>query len=266
MMAEQGVKEGIQCDYWDVLDTVWKRPDTLTETVMHYCPGCSHSVVHRLIMEVVQELGILDDTIGVAPVGCSVLAYHYMDVDMQEAAHGRATAVATGIKRLLPKKMVFSYQGDGDLAAIGTAETIHTVNRGENIVMVFINNGIYGMTGGQMAPTTLEGGITSTTQEGREVVTHGHPLKIADMLALLPGAYYVTRQAVHSARTVRKTKKALTKAFQYQLEGKGGTSFIEVVSNCPSGWKMTPVESNQYLDDTIFNFFELGDLKTPPRE
>ncbi|MFQ6604599.1 MAG: thiamine pyrophosphate-dependent enzyme [Fidelibacterota bacterium] len=259
------IQEGIQCEYLEDMDTVWARPSTLIETTMHYCPGCGHSVVHRLIMEVIRELGITERTIGVAPVGCAVFAYHYMDIDMQEAAHGRATAVATGIKRMLPDRMVFSYQGDGDLAAIGTAETIHTINRGENIVMIFINNGIYGMTGGQMAPTTLEGSITSTTPEGRDLQQHGHPLSIAPMISLLSGAYYVTRQAVNTAKAVRKAKKALTTAFKYQMEGKGGTSFIEFVSNCPSGWKMTPVQSNQWLDSTIFKHYELGDIKTPPK-
>ncbi len=263
-MAE--ITEGIQCDYLGELDEVWARPSTLIETTMHYCPGCGHSVVHRLIMETIRDLNIQEKTIGVAPVGCAVFSYHYLDVDMQEAAHGRATAVATGIKRMLPGRVVFSYQGDGDLAAIGTAETIHTINRGENIVMIFINNGIYGMTGGQMAPTTLEGSITSTTPKGRDLGLHGHPINITEMIAMLPGAYYVTRQAVNSAKAVRKAKRALMNAFQYQLEGKGGTSFIEFVSNCPSGWKMTPVESNQWLDNHIFKHYELGDIKTPPKE
>jgi 2-oxoglutarate ferredoxin oxidoreductase subunit beta len=195
-----------------------------------------------------------------------VLAYDYLDIDMQEAAHGRATAVATGIKRVRPDLIVFTYQGDGDLAAIGTAETVHTVNRGEKIVIVFINNGIYGMTGGQMAPTTLPDMVTSTTPEGRDVTTHGFPLRIADMVALLPGARYVTRQSVTSAKGVRKLKKALLKAFQDQLDDKEGTSFIEVVSNCPAGWKMTPVESNQWLEENVLKYYPLGDLKSPPKE
>jgi len=257
--------EGIQCDYLDTMDMVWERPPTLLDTQMHYCPGCSHSVVHRLLLEVIQELDIQDKTIGVAPVGCSVFAYNYMDIDMQQAAHGRATAVATGIKRVLPDRIVFTYQGDGDLAAIGTAETIHTVNRGENIVIIFINNGIYGMTGGQMAPTTLEGSVTSTTSEGRDISLHGFPIKIADMIALLPGAYYVTRQSVTSAKAVRKTKEALQKAFTNQIENKGGVSFVEVVSNCPSGWKMTPLASNEWIDDTIIKYYPLGDIKVPEK-
>ena len=243
-------------------EVVYKKPATLTDTPFHYCPGCGHSVVHRVIMEVVEELGIQEQTIGVAPVGCSVFAYHYMDVDMQEAAHGRASAVATGIKRILPEKYVFSYQGDGDLAAIGTAETIHTVNRGENILMIFINNAIYGMTGGQMAPTTLLKQVTSTSPFGREHEVMGYPLKITDLLAQLPGAYYVTRQSVHSAIAVRRLKKAVIKSFEYQKLNRG-TSFIEVVSNCPSGWKMTPVESNKWLEENMFPLYPLGDLKVP---
>ncbi len=262
----EAVMEGVQCELLDQMDVVWDRPDSLVDIRLHYCPGCGHSVVHKLLMEVVDELNIRDKTIGVAPVGCSVFAYNYLNIDMQQAAHGRATAVATGIKRVLPDRIVFTYQGDGDLAAIGTAETIHTVSRGENIVIIFINNGIYGMTGGQMAPTTLPGVRTSTSSTGRDTQVHGHPLKIAEMLALLPGAYYVTRQAVISAKHVRKTKKALLKAFQYQLEGKGGVSFVEVVSNCPSGWKMTPVESNKWLEENIFTFYELGDIKLPGKE
>jgi 2-oxoglutarate/2-oxoacid ferredoxin oxidoreductase subunit beta len=247
------------------MEVVYKKPSTLTDTVFHYCPGCGHSVVHRLLMEVVEELGIQDKTIGVAPVGCSVFAYHYMDIDMQEAAHGRASAVATGIKRMLPDKYVFSYQGDGDLAAIGTAETIHTVNRGENLLVVFINNAIYGMTGGQMAPTSLLGMVTSTSPYGRDKDLIGYPLKITELVANLPGAYYVTRQAVHTPNAVRKLKKAITKAFQYQDLNKG-TSFIEVVSNCPSGWKMTPVETMNFLEHDMFPQYPLGDIKVPTAE
>ncbi len=246
----------------DGMELVYKKPSTLTDTVFHYCPGCGHSVVHRLLMEVVEELGIQEKTIGVAPVGCSVFAYHYLDIDMQEAAHGRASAVATGIKRMLPDKYVFSYQGDGDLAAIGTAETIHTVNRGENLMMIFINNAIYGMTGGQMAPTSLLGMMTSTTPYGRDKDLIGYPLRITEMVSNLPGAYYVTRQAVHTPNAVRKLKKAITKGFQYQDLNKG-TSFIEVVSNCPSGWKMTPVETIKFLDDQMFPQYPLGDIKVP---
>jgi len=246
----------------DDLELVYKKPATLTDTPFHYCPGCGHGVAHKIIMEVVEELGIQEKTIGVAPVGCSVFAYHYMNVDMQEAAHGRASAVATGIKRVLPDRYVFSYQGDGDLAAIGTAETIHTVNRGENILMIFINNAIYGMTGGQMAPTTLLGQVTSTSPYGRECAAFGYPLKITELLVQLPGAYYVTRQSVHSPNAVRKLKKAVTKSFEYQKENKG-TCFIEVVSNCPSGWKTTPLESIKWMEENMFPIYPLGDLKVP---
>src|SRR5690606_30033990 len=254
----------------DELEIVYKRPSTLTDVPFHYCPGCGHSVVHRLLMEVVEEMSVQEKTIGVAPVGCSVLAYNYMDIDMQEAAHGRAAAVATGIKRVLPDKLVFSYQGDGDLAAIGTAETIHTVNRSENILMIFINNAIYGMTGGQMAPTTLEGQITSTSPYGRNISNAGFPLKITDLIVHLPGSYYVTRQAVYTAQAVRKLKKAIKNSFDYQMQnnlsGRGGTCFIEVVSNCPSGWKLTPVESIDWIEKTMLPVYPLGDLKVPPKE
>ena len=246
----------------DGMEIVHKKPQTLTDTPMHYCPGCSHGVVHKILMEVVDEMGIQEEVIGVAPVGCSVFAYDYMNIDMQEAAHGRASAVATGIKRILPDKYVFSYQGDGDLAAIGTGETVHTVNRGENILIVFINNGIYGMTGGQMAPTTLIGMKTSTTPFGREASVMGNPLKITELLAQLPGAYYVTRQAVHTTATVRKFKKSVEASFKYQKRNKG-TCFIEVVSNCPSGWKMTPVEANDWLEKNMLPFYPLGDMKVP---
>jgi 2-oxoglutarate/2-oxoacid ferredoxin oxidoreductase subunit beta len=244
------------------LECVYKKPSTLTDTQLHYCPGCGHSIVHKLIMEVVQEMGIQKDTIGVAPVGCSVFAYNYMDVDMQEAAHGRASAVATGIKRVRPDKYVYSYQGDGDLAAIGTGETIHTVNRGENILMFFINNAIYGMTGGQMAPTSLEGQITSTSPYGRNVKQVGYPIKITEMIAMLPGAYYVTRQSINNVNSIRKLKKAIRLGFEYQKLNKG-TSFIEVVSNCPSGWKQTPLETMDWIEANMFPMYPLGDIKVP---
>lgn len=244
------------------MELVYEKPATLTDTPMHYCPGCGHGVVHKILMEVVDEMGIQESTIGVAPVGCSVFAYNYMNIDMQEAAHGRASAVATGIKRVLPDRYVFSYQGDGDLAAIGTGETIHTVNRGENILVVFINNAIYGMTGGQMAPTTLLGQVTSTTPYGREQALAGYPLKITDLVAQLPGAYFVTRHSVHTPTAVRKLKKAIRSSFEYQ-NLKKGTCFIEVVSNCPSGWKMTPLEANEWMEKNMFPFYPLGDLKVP---
>jgi 2-oxoglutarate ferredoxin oxidoreductase subunit beta len=229
---------------------------------MHYCPGCGHGTTHRLIAEVIEEMGIQEKTIGIAPVGCAVLAYNYFDVDMQEAAHGRAPALATAVKRLKPDHFVFSYQGDGDLAAIGTAETIHACNRGENFTMIFINNGIYGMTGGQMAPTTLEGMKTSTSPYGRDLQIMGNPLRITELLAQLPGTYYVTRQAVHTPNLVRKCKKAIRLAFENQKKGKG-TSFIEIVSNCNSGWKLSPTASIEWLEKNMLPIYPLGDLKVP---
>ncbi|MCD6201623.1 MAG: 2-oxoglutarate oxidoreductase [Bacteroidales bacterium] len=243
---------------------VYKKTSVLTDNVMHYCPGCGHSTTHRIIAEVIEEMGIQDKTIGIAPVGCSVFMYDYIDVDTQEAAHGRAPALATAIKRLLPDRFVFTYQGDGDLAAIGTAETIHACNRGENITMIFINNGIYGMTGGQMAPTSLEGMHTSTTPYGRDPGLMGHPIKMTELVAQLPGTYYVTRQAVHTPNLVRKTKKAIRKAFEYQKLNKG-VSFVEVVSNCNSGWKMPPVQAVKWLDENMLPFYPLGDIKVPEK-
>ncbi len=241
---------------------VYKKTEVLTDKVMHYCPGCGHGTAHRMLAEVIDEMGIQGETIGVAPVGCSVLAYNYFAVDMTEAAHGRAPAVATGIKRVFPEKFVFTYQGDGDLAAIGTAETIHACNRGENILIVFINNGIYGMTGGQMAPTTLPGMKSSTSPRGRDVATMGNPLKITELVAQLPGSYFVTRQAVHTPANARKAKRALKKAMEYQKLNKG-TCLVEIVSNCNSGWKMTPVQSNKWMEENMFPFYPLGDIKVP---
>jgi 2-oxoglutarate ferredoxin oxidoreductase subunit beta len=217
-------------------------------------------VAHKLGAEVIDEMGIQEKTIGVAPVGCAVFAFNYIDIDWQEAAHGRAPALATAIKRLMPDKFVVTYQGDGDLAAIGTAETIHACNRGENIVIVFINNGIYGMTGGQMAPTTLEGMKAATCPTGRNPERDGHPLKISDLLALLPGTCYVTRQAVHTPGHVRKAKKAILKGFENQA-AKKGTSIIEIVSTCSSGWKLTPVQANKWMEENMIPFYPLGDLK-----
>lgn len=239
---------------------VFEKTKLFTDKPLSYCPGCGHGVAHRLVLEIIEEMGITGEVIGVAPVGCSVLAYEFMNIDMAEAAHGRASAMATGIKRVYPDKYVFSYQGDGDLAAIGTSETIHTCNRGENITIIFINNGIYGMTGGQMAPTTLEGMITSTTPFGREVAQMGNPLKITELVAQLPGTCYVTREAVHSPRLVRKAKKAIQRGFEYQKQKKG-TSFIEIVSNCNSGWKLSPLESIKWLEDNMLPFYQLGTLK-----
>lgn len=239
---------------------VYKRTELLTDKALSYCPGCGHGTAHRVIMEVLEEMGIQSETIGVAPVGCSVLAYEFMNIDMQQAAHGRAPAVATAIKRLFPEKFVFTYQGDGDLAAIGTAETIHACNRGENMTIIFVNNGIYGMTGGQMAPTTLPGMKSSTSPYGRDVATMGNPLKITELVAQLPGTLFVTRQAVHTPAAVRKAKKAVRKAFENQKLNKG-LSFVEIVSNCNSGWKMNPLQSNEWMVENMFPFYPLGDIK-----
>lgn len=239
---------------------VYKKPELLTDTTMHYCPGCSHGVVHRLIAEIVDDLGIQEKTVGVAPVGCSVFAYKYIHIDWQEAAHGRAPAVATGIVRTNPNKVVFCYQGDGDLASIGTAEIMHACNRGENFVVIFINNGIYGMTGGQMAPTTLLGQVTATTPNGRDVNRNGYPLKITELIAQLPGTSYVTRQSVHTPAAIRKCKKAITKAFEAAM-AKKGTSFVEVVSTCNMNWKMEPVQANEWMEENMFPFYPPGDIK-----
>jgi len=241
-------------------NVVYKRTELLTDKALSYCPGCGHGTAHRIIMEVIEEMGIQSETIGVAPVGCSVLAYEFMNIDIQQAAHGRAPAVATAIKRLFPEKFVFTYQGDGDLAAIGTAETIHACNRGENMTIFFINNGIYGMTGGQMAPTTLPGMKSSTSPYGRDVATMGNPLKMTELVATLPGTLYVTRQAVHTPSAVRKAKRAVRKAFENQKLNKG-LSFVEIVSNCNSGWKMNPVQSNEWMVENMFPFYPIGDIK-----
>lgn len=239
---------------------IYKKNPLLTDQVMHYCPGCTHGVIHKLIAEVIDELGIQDKTIGVSPVGCAVFAYNYIDIDWSEAAHGRAPAVATGISRTHPEKYVFTYQGDGDLASIGCAEIMHACNRGENIAVIFINNGIYGMTGGQMSPTTLEGQVTATTPHGRNVELNGHPLRITELIAQLDGTCYVTRQSAHTPASVRKTKNAIKKAFQNTRLRKG-TSFVEIVSTCSSGWKMTPIEANKWMVDNMFVKYPLGDLK-----
>ncbi|MCM1033816.1 MAG: thiamine pyrophosphate-dependent enzyme [Odoribacter sp.] len=239
---------------------IYSRPRLLDERNTHYCPGCSHGVVHRIIAELIDEMGLEDTTIGVAPVGCAVFAYNYIDVDWVEAAHGRAPAVATALSRLNPGHLVFTYQGDGDLAAIGTAETIHAANRGENIAIIFINNGIYGMTGGQMAPTTLIGMKTATTPYGRRADLNGYPLRMSELLAPLDGTCYVTRQAVHTPAAVRKTKAAIKKAFENAINGRG-TSVVEIVSTCNSGWKMSPAKSNDWMAEHMFERYPLGDLK-----
>ncbi len=239
---------------------VYSAPELLDEVNMHYCPGCSHGVIHKLVAEVIAELGIVERTVGVSPVGCAVFAYNYIDCDWIEAAHGRAPAIATAVNRLWPENVVFTYQGDGDMSAIGTAETIHAANRGENIVMIFVNNAIYGMTGGQMAPTTLLGQKTATSPYGRRVDLNGYPLEITNLLKELDGTCYVTRQSVHTPANVRKTKAALKKAFQNAIDKKG-TSVVEVVSTCNSGWKMTPEKANQWMAEHMFEKYPLGDLK-----
>lgn len=239
---------------------VYGAPELLDEVNMHYCPGCSHGVIHKLVSEVIAELGIVERTVGVSPVGCAVFAYNYIDCDWIEAAHGRAPAIATAVNRLWPDNVVFTYQGDGDMSAIGTAETIHAANRGENIVMIFVNNAIYGMTGGQMAPTTLLGQKTATSPYGRRVDLNGHPLEITNLLKELDGTCYVTRQSVHTPANVRKTKAALKKAFQNAIDKKG-TSVVEVVSTCNSGWKMTPEKANEWMAQNMFEKYPLGELK-----
>lgn len=244
---------------------VYSKPELLNDKPMHYCPGCSHGVVHKLVAEVIKEMGVENKCIGVAPVGCAVFAYAYIDIDWIEAAHGRAPAVATGAKRLNPENLVFTYQGDGDLAAIGTAETIHAANRGENITIIFVNNAIYGMTGGQMAPTTLEGQKTATTPYGRRVDLNGYPLKISNLLAQLEGTCLVTRQAVHTPAAVRKAKAAIRKAFENSLAGRG-TSVVEIVGTCNSGWKMTPAKANEWMVENMFPAYPLGDLKNTEQQ
>ena len=242
------------------MTTVFEKPRSLTDAVLHYCPGCTHGIVHRLVAECIDELGIEGRTIGIAPVGCSVLAYNYFTCDMIEASHGRAPAVATGVKRSLPDNVVFTYQGDGDLASIGLCETVSAAARGENITVIFINNAIYGMTGGQMAPTTLMGMKTATCPYGREADLHGYPLKFTEIAASLEGTCYVTRQSVHTVASIRKTKKAIRKAFENSMNGKGA-SLVEVVSTCNAGWKLSPEKANQWMEDNMFKFYPLGDLK-----
>ena len=239
---------------------VYSKPKLMNDTQMHYCPGCSHGVVHKLIAEVLDEMQIEEKTIGICPVGCAVFAYRYLDIDWQEAAHGRAPAVATACKRLWPDRLVFTYQGDGDLACIGTCETIHALNRGENITMIFINNAIYGMTGGQMAPTTLVGMKTATCPYGRDISLHGYPLNITDLAARLEGTAYVTRQSVHTVAATHKTKKAIRKAFENSINGIG-SNLIEIVSTCSSGWKTTPAKANEWMEENMFKYYKVGDLK-----
>lgn len=244
---------------------VFQPTKALLDVPTHYCPGCTHGVIHRLVGEVLEELNIIDKTIGVAPVGCSVLAYDYFACDMFQAAHGRAPAVATGIKRTNPDKVVFTYQGDGDLAAIGMAEIVHAATRGENIVTIFVNNCIYGMTGGQMAPTTLPGQVTETSPYGRNVKTEGHPIRVSELISTLEGACYVERVSSDSVPNINKTKKAIKKAFQNAIDGKG-FSLVEVLSTCPTNWGLSPQESMGWLRDNMMPFYTLGVKKDTTAE
>lgn len=247
------------------MQTVFQKPHALTEAPLHYCPGCTHGIVHRLVAEAIDELGIEGKTIGVAPVGCAVMAYDYFNCDVVEAAHGRAPAVATGIKRANPENAVFTYQGDGDLASIGTAEIVHAAARRENITVVFINNAIYGMTGGQMAPTSLPGQVTQTSPYGRDVKTVGYPVKICEMLSQVDGAAYLERVAVNSVKHVRAAKKAILKAFQNQLDGIG-FSLIEVLSSCPTNWGMTPKKALEWIESDMIPYYPLGVYKDITKE
>ncbi len=240
--------------------TVFEKTNGLTDAPLHYCPGCTHGIIHRLVGEVLEELGVLGKTIGVAPVGCSVFAYNYFNCDMVQAAHGRAPAVATGIKRSDKNNIVFTYQGDGDLAAIGTAETVHAAARNENITVIFVNNAIYGMTGGQMAPTTLPGQVTQTSPYGRDVNTVGFPVKVCEMLSNVDGATYLERVAVNNVKNVKKAKAAIKKAFQNQIEGKG-FSLIEVLSTCPTNWGKTPEDALVWLEENMIPYYPLGVYK-----
>jgi 2-oxoglutarate ferredoxin oxidoreductase subunit beta len=239
---------------------VFTRPRSLKQTPFHYCPGCGHSLLHRLIGEVIDEMDLREEIIGVPPAGCAVLAYNYFDIDMGEAAHGRAAALATGLKRALPDRLIFTYQGDGDIAAIGTAETIHAAARGEKITTIFVNNAVYGMTGGQMAPTTVLGQNTTTSPGGRREQRDGYPINLSEMLALAQGSAYIERTALSSPSNVLKTKKAIAKAFQIQLDGVG-FSLVEVLSPCPTNWRMSPVESCKWIDEVMTASFPLGVLK-----
>ncbi len=241
------------------------RPVTMKDAVFHYCPGCGHSIIHRLTAEVIHEMGIAHRTVGVPPAGCAVIAYFYFDVDMTEAPHGRGCAVATGIKRAQPEAVVFSYQGDGDLAAIGTSEVIHAANRGENITVIFVNNAVYGMTGGQMAPTTLLGMKTTTSPAGRQPNREGYPIRVCELLSSLEGAVYLERTAISSIKGIRRTKKAIREAFQTQLNGEG-FSLIEVLSPCPTNWKLNPTASMKWIDEVMSKYFPVGVVKDTRKE
>jgi 2-oxoglutarate ferredoxin oxidoreductase subunit beta len=244
-------------------ETVYKRPDTFTPTTTHYCPGCTHGIAHRLVAEVLEEMDLQEKTIGVASVGCSVFAYKYFDCDFVEAAHGRAPAMATGIKRVLPDRIVFTYQGDGDLASIGMAEIVHSTARGENITAIFVNNANYGMTGGQMAPTTLPGQKTTSSPAGRDIEDTGYPIRTAEMLATLDGAGYIVRRSLHDPKNIRKAKKAIRLAFETQERGLG-FSMVELLSTCPTNWGMNPVQSLQWIEERMIPYFPLEDFKVSP--
>jgi len=243
------------------MKTVFERTPTLKDCPTHYCPGCGHGIAHRLIAETIDELNIRGRTIGIAPVGCAVLAYDYFDVDMVEVAHGRAPAVATGMKRTNPDKIIFSYQGDGDLAAIGTGEIIHAAHRGEQITVIFINNAVFGMTGGQMAPTTLTGQITTTTPLGRDTQKQGYPLQVSELLAMLPGAIYVERCALHKPALIRNAKKAIRHAFELQVNNAKGFSLVELLSPCPTAWRMTPAQAVEWMENEMMKVYPLKRLK-----
>ena len=239
---------------------IYTRPKSLKRTPFHYCPGCGHSITHRIMTELIDEMNLQDKTVGIPPPGCSVFAYNYFDIDMAESAHGRGTALATGLKRACPETIVFTYQGDGDLAAIGTAETLHAANRGENISAIFINNAVYGMTGGQMAPTTLLSQKTTTTPYGRDDKMEGYPIRMSEILALIKGSAYIERVAVNSPANIKKAKKAIRKAFQVQIDCLG-FSLVEILSPCPTNWKMSPVESWKWIDEVMVKEFPLGAIK-----
>jgi 2-oxoglutarate ferredoxin oxidoreductase subunit beta len=243
-----------------MMKKIFSRPKYMKDSIFHYCAGCGHSIAHRLIAEVIEELDIRDRTIGVPPAGCAVLAYNYFDVDMLEAMHGRGCAVATGIKRTLPDRIVFSYQGDGDLAAIGTAETFHAANRGENITVFFINNAVYGMTGGQMAPTTLLGQFSTTSSPARDAGLDGYPIRMSEILSNLEGTKYIERCAVNTPSNIVRAKRAIKKAFQYQMDNIG-FSMVELLSQCPTNWKMTPIEACRWVDETMTRAFPIGVIK-----
>ncbi|MDI3508702.1 MAG: 2-oxoglutarate/2-oxoacid ferredoxin oxidoreductase subunit beta [Clostridiales bacterium] len=247
------------------MSIIFERPRSLTDKPFHYCPGCTHGLVHRLVAEVIDELDIQADTIGVEPVGCAVSAHDYFDIDMQEAAHGRAPAVATGIKRVWPDKVVFTYQGDGDLASIGMAEIVHAAARGERITTIFINNAIFGMTGGQMAPTSLLGQVTTTSPYGRDAGSAGYPIRVSELLATLQGAAYVARVSVHDVKNIARAKRSIKKAFTTQIEDKG-FSIVEVLSTCPINWGMTPADSLKWLQDNMIPYYPLGELKVDGEE